>query len=314
MHKLGLALRASDVTLVGDPSGTVLRGCTDEELASMGEEAYLGSCAGIGLMGGRQQVRALTFEGFNALGKPFRSTYHAVAILGRNVHVLNNDVAAPEPEQVPYGWPSIAIGLRPSPGVPCTGNRIEGNTIEGHTDAVALATAPPDGPGAVCEGNTVRDNTVRVHALVYPAFVGPALAGQPLYGVPIRLLNLQQAIAAGTVNFPAPPGAPPWPAEFAQAAVRDNVIEGNRITGAIGVAIELIHASGNRVTGNVIEGTEKISPEALERMAATPPFGIGPGFWLRQPDASTANGSAVYSTPESAHNTITPAPGAPAGR
>jgi len=345
----GLFLRTSGVTLRGDSSGTVLRGCTDEQLASMGEDAYFAQCGGTILMGGRQQVRSLTFEGFThslviaapadstaqqvepntegghliegntfrnsttvelhvnadsvvtVRGNTFRNTYHALAISGRNVHVLQNDIAAPEPAKVPYGWPSLAIGLRPDPGVPCTGNRFEGNTIDGHTDAVIIGVLPPDGPGAVCEGNTVRDNTVRVRPLTYPAFVGPALAGQPLSGVPIRLLNGQQAILAGTITFPMPPNAPTsWPAEFAQAAVRDNVIEGNRITGAIGVAIELIHASGNRVTGNVIEGTVKISPEEMARLAAKQPFGIGPGFWLQQPDAAAANGSDVYSAPAAA--------------
>lgn len=341
----GIALRMSDVTLRGHPDGTVLRGCTDEQLASMGEEAYFASCNGIGLMGGRQQVRGLTFEGFTASltilapadsaaeglapntegghviegntfrnsttvelhvhadsvvtvrGNTFRNTYHAVAIMGRNVHVLQNDIAAPAPEQVPYGWPSLAIGLRPSPGIPCTGNRIEGNTIDGHTDAVIIGVLPPDGPGAVCEGNTVRENTVQVRPLVYPTFVGPALAGQPLSGVPIRLLNAQQAMLAGTMAPRMPPNAPPMPAAFAQAAVRDNVIEGNRIIGAVGVAIELIHATGNRVTGNLIEGTVKLSPAEMQRLAAAPPFGIGPGVWLTQPDAATANGRDVYTAP-----------------
>ena len=116
-------------------------------------------------------------------------------------------------------------------------------------------------------------------------------------GVPIRLLNLQLAMSTGTVRFPVPPNYPPPPAEFAQSAVRDNVIEGNRIAGAIGVAIELIHASGNHVSGNVIEGTVKLTPAEIASRAATPPFGIGPGFWLTQPDAATANGSDVYSAP-----------------
>lgn len=358
----GMTLRTSDVTLRGDPAGTVLRGCTDEQLASMGEQAYLSSCGGIALVGGRQQVRALAFEGFGISlwitapvdratdmpgpntqgghviegntfrnstslevhldadsavtirGNTFRNTYHALALLGRNMHVLHNDIAAPEPGMVPYGWPSLAIGLRPRPGVACTGNRFEGNTIDGHTDAVVIGVLPPDGPGAVCEGNFVRDNTIRVRALKYPAFVGPELAGTPLSGVPIRLLNLQQALHAGTVTLPMPPDAPPPAPAFADAAVRGNAIEGNRIHGAIGVAIELVHASGNRITGNVIEGIVKLSPEELARHAATQPFGIGPGFWLKQPDAASANGRAVYSMPASAENAIVPESAAAPGQ
>ncbi|MBL8896226.1 MAG: hypothetical protein JNM84_01300 [Planctomycetes bacterium] len=343
-----MELRTSDVTLRGDSGGTVLRGCGDAQLASMSEEDYFGSCCGLALSGGRQQVRALTFEGFTASltilapfessarsalpntegghvvegntfrnsttvevhvdadaavlirGNTFRNTYHAVAICGRNVHVLSNDVAAPEPWQVPFGWPSIAIGVRPDPGVPCSGNRIEGNAIEGHTDAVILGVLPPDGPGAVCEGNIVRGNTVRVRPLVYPEFVGPPLAGQPLSGVPIRLLNLQQAVLEGTVKLRTPPDSPPWPAAFAHSVLRGNVIEGNYITGAIGVAIELIHASDNQLANNRIEGTVKLAPEELERLASAPPFGIGPGFWRTQPDAASANGSEVYSAPAKA--------------
>lgn len=348
----GLEVRTSDITLRGDAKGTVLQGCTAEQLASITEEAYFTSCYGIALTGARQHVRALTFEGYStALGimapidstaqelKPnvegghviegntfrrsttfelhvdadsaviirgntFRNTYHAVAILGRNVHVLQNDIAAPEPEQVPFGWPSLAIGVRPDPGAPCTGIRIEENTVDGHTDAVIIGVLPPDGPGAVCHGNVVRGNTIRVRSLTYPTIAGPALAGQPLSGVPIRLINLQLAVRAGTVVFPKRPNAPAWPVEFDQAAVRDNVIEGNRISGAIGVAIELIHASGNRVVANVIEGTMKLSPDELTKRAARPPFGIGPGFWLTQPDAVQANGRAIYSTPASMTNVI----------
>lgn len=343
-----LALRTSDVTLRGNPGGTVLQGCGAGQLASMKEEEYFAGCNGIALVGGRQHVRELTFEGFTASltiqappasqdepARPntegghviegntfrnsttvevhvdsdatvliqdntFRNTYHAVAVLGRNVHVLRNDVAAPQPRDVPFGWPSVAIGVRPDPGVPCSGNRVEGNTIDGHTDAVALAVGPPDGPGAVCEGNVIRGNTVRVRPLVYPEFVGPPLAGEPLSGVPIRLLNLQQALVSGTWVLPLPPGTPPWPASFAQSAIRGNTVEGNHITGARGVAIELLHAADNRVAGNRVEGTVPFSAEELDRMAATPPFGIGPGFWIRQPDAADVNGSDIYSGPAAA--------------
>jgi parallel beta-helix repeat protein len=233
----------------------------------------------------------------------FRNTYHAIAILGRNVHFVGNDVSAPEPERVPFGWPSLAIGLRPQPGVPCTGNRIEGNTVDGHTDGVVIGVLPPDGPGAVCEGNSVKDNTIRMRPVVHSKDAGP-LAGTPAIGVPIRLLNMQAAMALGamTIPMPAPPGG--WPPAFAQAGVRDNVIEGNRIEGAKGVAIELLYASGNRVTGNTIGAVTPFTEAERTTLTSARTFGVGPGTWLTQGGWPAANGTAIWQSKGSDGNTL----------
>lgn len=233
----------------------------------------------------------------------FRNTYHAIAMLGRNIHFLDNDVAVPEPDQVPFGWPSLAIGLRPAPGVPCTGNRIEGNTVEGHTDGVIIGVLPPDGPGSVCEENTVLNNTITMRPVVHSSDAGP-LAGQPAIGVPIRLLNLQPPTVTGALQFPmpAPPGG--WPAAFAQAAVRGNTIEGNRIEGARGVGIELIFASENRVVGNRIGVVTPLTAAEHQAITAGLTFGIGPGFWLRMGGWPAANGATVWLSAGSEGNTL----------
>ena len=236
-------------------------------------------------------------------GNTFRNTYHALAVMGRNVHVLDNDISSPEPDRVPFGWPSLAIGLRPMGGASCAGTRIERNRIAGHTDAVVIGVLPPDGPGAACRDVTVRENTIRMQRVLHSADAGP-LAGTPAIGVPIRLLNGQAGIAAGapTLPIPAPPGG--WPATFADAAVRDVVVEGNDIEGATGVAIELFFASNNRVRGNRIGAITPLSDADHARLTSSRTFGIGPGFWVRARDWRTINGTAVWASPGGRDNDI----------
>ena len=234
----------------------------------------------------------------------FRNTYHAVALVGRNLHFLDNDVSALEPERVPFGWPSLAIGLRPDPGTPCTGNRIEGNTVEGHTDGVVMGVFPPDGPGAVCEGNTVKNNTIKMRPVMHSKEAGPA-AGTPAFGVPIRLINLQAPVATGDFKAPRMPiPAGGWPPAFSQAAVRGNTIEGNQIDGARGVAIELIFASGNRVANNRI-GVVTPFTEAEHKAIGPAALGIGPGFWLTLGGWPAANGTGIWQSKGSDGNTLT---------
>ena len=236
-------------------------------------------------------------------GNTFRNTYHALAVSGRGVHVLDNDISSPEPDRVPFGWPSLAIGLRPMGGASCAGTRIERNRIAGHTDAVVIGVLPPDGPGAACRDVTVRENTIRMQRVLHSADAGP-LAGTPAIGVPIRLLNGQAGIAAGapTLPIPAPPGG--WPATFADAAVRDVVVEGNDIEGATGVAIELFFASNNRVRGNRIGAITPLSDADHARLTSSRTFGIGPGFWVRARDWRTINGTAVWASPGGRDNDI----------
>jgi hypothetical protein len=236
-------------------------------------------------------------------GNTFRNTYHALAVIGRNVHVLDNDISAPEPDRVPFGWPSLAIGLRPMGAVSCAGTRIERNRISGHTDAVVLAVLPPDGPGASCPDVTIRENVIRMLPVLHSADAGP-LAGTPAIGVPIRLLNMQAGMAAGAVTFPmpAPPGG--WPATFADATVRDIVVEGNDIEGAIGVAIELVFAASSRVRGNRIGAITPMSDAEHARLTSARTFGVGPGLWVSDRDWRTINGTAVWVSPGGRDNDV----------
>jgi hypothetical protein len=213
---------------------------------------------------------------------------------------------------VPFGWPSLAIGLRPTGAAFCAGTRIERNRIAGHTDAVVIGVLPPDGPGAACRDVTVRENVIRMQPVLHSADAGP-LAGTPAIGVPIRLLNAQAGIAAGapTLPIPAPPGG--WPATFADAAVRDVVVEANDIEGATGVAIELFFASNNRVRGNRIGAITPLSDADHKRLTSARTFGIGPGFWVRARDWRTINGTAVWTSAGGRDNDVAGNDVVPAG-
>ncbi len=347
----GLELTTDDVTLRGHSKGTVLQGCDPAQVASMTEEFFFGQCRGIILVGARQRVRDLTFEGFSAAlaiggstpadaevltpnrhgghliegntlrncvtveiwneadapvvvrGNRFRNTYHAAAMLGRNLHFIDNDVSAPEPALVPFGWPSLAVGLRPIPGVPCTGNRIERNRIEGHTDGVAIGVLPPDGPGAVLTGNRVCDNDIVMRDVVHSRDGGEALAGKPAIGVAIRLMNYQEAMAIGALDLGMPTPEGGWPEACRSAAVRGNVVADNRIIGSKGVAIEVFYSDGNEVVRNTIGPVAALTEEERLALGAGRTFGIGPGAWFLT-RAWQANGTAIWISPGSDGNTV----------
>lgn len=240
-------------------------------------------------------------------GNRFTNTYHAVAALGRNVHVLDNRISAPDPQRVPFGWPSLAIGIRPLPGVPCLGHRVVGNRVEGHTDAVVVGVMPSDGPGAQIGDLEIRGNTIQMRTVLHSESAGKALEGTPAIGVAIRLINAQRAVARGELDFPNFPGRPAdgWPSAFAEAAITGVAITGNRIDGAIGVAIELVEGDGNVVTGNRIGPVATVAPTDVARLREHATFGVGPGIWLRQ-NALAANGTAIWLSPGSVGNTIEP--------
>jgi pimeloyl-ACP methyl ester carboxylesterase len=220
----------------------------------------------------------------------FINTYHAVAIQGRNVHFIDNRITAPAHDRIPYGRADIAIGIAQfsESGPPCADNMIAGNRIEGHSDGIVLGVFSP---GTSCRGNIVRDNTIVVRPVTLTAMESSVLGGDvdtPMVGIPLRLLNYPQWCRTGL-----PTDA--WvcrPDETGRGAVlADNLIEGNRIIGAAGVAIEMLHASGNRIVNNTISGVARWGrfPEGVLRHA--------PGWWA-------ANGSGIWLSPGSDENEI----------
>lgn len=220
-------------------------------------------------------------------GNRFINTYHALVINGRTAHFLDNDVAVPEPESVPYsGHPGGAIAvtsfqLSDDPTA-CADNVIAGNRIEGHPDAISIMAF---GPGITCRNNQVRDNTIIVRRSTFRPWMGVVVtdtADATVVGVAVALLNL----AAGT-GASGPSGQP--------SVVEGNVIEGNRIVGAEGIAIEVLHASGNRIANNIIEGVQPRTPFPGNTL------GMLPGLELGWRDA---NGAAIWLSVGSNENDI----------
>lgn len=212
----------------------------------------------------------------------FINTYHAVAILGRNVHFLNNRISAPAPQRIPYGRADIAIGVAQfdTSGPGCADNLIAGNSIEGHSDGIAVGVFAP---GTSCRGNVIRENTIAVSRAALAAgdrtFLGPN-ADSIQVGVALRMLNYPEWCGAA-------PAGEEWefcpPDDGSQAAeLVDNVIEGNRIVGSEGIAIELLHASRNRITGNTISAVERWDRFPAGVLRHPPEWGDanGGGIWL----------------------------------
>ena len=234
----------------------------------------------------------------------FENVGHAAALSGRNIHVLGNRVSAWEPGRVPFSWPGVAIGLRPEGDAPCSDNRIEGNRIEGYyAEAIIIAVLPQDPAGAACTGNRLVRNVIDIRPLRLPAHAGDELADKLSLAPAIRLLNMQRAVALGTVEWPErwmPEGG--WPTELMDGDVAGNFVEGNRIVGAIGIGIELVHASGNRVADNEIEVRPARTPE--ERAGLEWGGNLGPGLWLDRDNFDETNGSSIWLSPGSDENEI----------
>jgi hypothetical protein len=97
----------------------------------------------------------------------FLNVWHAMVVRGGVAHFVDNDVSAPEPEQVPFfGHPGNAVGIVPNyhaPASSCDHNVVARNRFDGFPQAIAI-TIPPPGVTptvtATCRHNVIRDNTV----------------------------------------------------------------------------------------------------------------------------------------------------------
>ena len=215
----------------------------------------------------------------------FINTFHAVSLVGSNIHVLGNDISMPEPGLVPaMGHPGFAVAIGSLPPVAegepahaaghCDGNVITGNRIEGHTDGILLLADP----GTVCRRNVVRDNSIAIGRVRFPppwilAGIWPIAdtADHTIVGVPISLFGRSGDSVAGRVE--------------------SNEIAGNRIDGGEGVGIEIVRSSRNRIVNNTIVG--------IRRRDRFPGNTVGTG-----PEWETANGSGIWVSPGSSGNEI----------
>jgi parallel beta-helix repeat protein len=211
----------------------------------------------------------------------FLNNWHSVAIYGNTVHVLDNDIAAPEPKEVQLlGFPGDAIHIaRPAnlhesvKGVTrtCENNVVAGNRIDGTTEGIMVMSDEPETP---CRNNVIRDNTIairRARPAAIPGFISVHDdTDATVVGVPLAL----------------------------RGAVVDNLIEGNVINGAEGLGIEIRHASRNRIVNNTVTRVLRREPFPGNAIAAMPVLGGDPNAWRE------ANGSAIWLSPGSDENEI----------
>jgi imidazolonepropionase-like amidohydrolase len=217
----------------------------------------------------------------------FVNTYHAVVINGMTAHVLDNRISVPAPGRVPndrHPGGALAITAWGELDVPgCSGNVIAGNRIEGHPQAVVIMALPE----SACRGNVIRDNAIQVSSI---RFTFPTTAIQ------VRDEADSTAVASPIVLRRADPETigleSPTVGEPADGVVEENLIEGNRISGASGLAVEILGASENRIVGNTITGVTRRDPFP------------GNTFFAEAPQWSQANGSGVWISPDSDGNEI----------
>ena len=279
----------------------------------------VGRCGLLELTGGQQIVRGLTFEhsywglilgcchdgsgyrvtdgGHLVEGNTFRSSMNGIragsdwpepslirenrfidvhspiGVLGRTFHVLNNEISVREPDRVIFGHPGVAIAFGAEPfAASCERNVVAGNRIEGQPDGILLYIRPPGS----CRDNIIRDNTIVVRRVWLPASSRgfsvdfSSEDDRSVVGVP---LSLQVESGEGGI-------------------LADNLIEGNRIIGGEGVAIEVLRAARTRIVNNTITGVRVRDPFP------------GNTLWGGQERWREANGSAIWISPGSHGNEI----------
>jgi hypothetical protein len=229
----------------------------------------------------------------------FRNTWHAIALGGRNVWIVNNDISVPEPERVSAGYPGGAIGIRPYDGV-CESILVEGNRIDGHTEGVMVALFPQDAPGSSCSGITVRGNEISMRPVLFPdrdPRMSPEeqeeQAGKPSIAPAILIRNVQRLVSAGDIEWPeswVPEGG--WPPELANGSIHDVLVEDNRITGAVGVAIEVVDADDVRIINNEIDVRPATTPDEMHGLRLG--GNGGPGIWVELGFIESVNGTPVW--------------------
>jgi parallel beta-helix repeat protein len=319
MYMMGgeiIRLRVPGVTLLGHPEGTVLRGCNPvvralERDLERGEGGHLIEGNTFRSTSNAVRVHGSWTEPSIIRHNRFRNNWHSVAIYGNTVHLLDNDISALEPEEVPgFGFPWDAVGIGPSmpikgsaedtPGS-CANNVVAGNRIEGNADGIMIDTGRP---GDSCRNNVVRDNTIIVSRVRAPARLVEewGLSEPTFIGTPIALLNYAEAFRrAGFTwtgrDWSRPAGSGGNAEAVEESFLEGNVIEGNRIVGAEGLGMEILYASGNRIANNTFTTIAPRDPFPGNFFGPRPEMGV-PLEW------EAANGSGVWLSPGSNGNEI----------
>ncbi|MDX1747020.1 MAG: right-handed parallel beta-helix repeat-containing protein, partial [Halobacteriales archaeon] len=236
-------------------------------------------------------IRPWTTEPSTIRGNRFVNTFHAISGAGSHLHVLDNDISAPEPGRVPgVGHVSFAVAMssiraRTAETIGLDDNGvgvvIAGNRIEGHPDGIFLTALP----GTSFRSSKIRDNTIRVEWVpIPPSGVRPYIvdvtdqSDSTIVGIPLSL-------------YPrSVPGAADDGTE--EGRFQDNLIAGNRLIGADGVAIAIRRGSGNRIDGNTITRVERREPFPGNTVLSSSEAWQG------------ANGSAIWLSPGSDGNDI----------
>jgi parallel beta-helix repeat protein len=247
------------ITLLGHPEGTTLRGCDPEDMVagncvglqlngghqtlrnftfeSFGQAVILGGAVPVEPVGtvGGYRIENNTFRsstwGVRSFGQwmqpalvrnnTFVNLFRPVEVYGRTVHVVDNDISAPNWEQIPrffVAWDAISFSTWDFfQSGPCDHNLAARNRVEGHAMGVFVWVASTEG----CRHNVIRDNTI---------------------------VNSQELLAFGI-----PAGAVWLENEFeAPELLAHTLVQGNQILGAEGVGIFVYRTVQNRLVNNTI--------------------------------------------------------------
>ena len=212
--------------------------------------------------------------------------------------MIDNDMSVPEPDLVPMGSAGGGVAVAPGSAGICSSVLVEGNRIDGYSEGVMIA-ALTAAPGAGCSDITVRNNDIVASSWRVPAdprintVPDPSYVGKLGVAAPIRVINLQRILAEGVpIRIQAQAPGSGWPAGFADARITGIVIEGNRITGAVGLGIEVVGVDDSRIRDNEIDVRPTASAEEMEAVK----FGgnLGEGLWPIMGVADEIDGSPTW--------------------
>lgn len=218
------------------------------------------------------------------------NAYHALHSNGAPVHIIDNRITVSKPETVPtayYPESGVILSVSP-PGTVCKGSRVEGNDITGTIHGIQILSVP----GMECSDHEIRNNVIRVREVPLPPgysnyyfrfYFGKDAVGSTVTGIAIRLY--------GGLNPSGPGGG--GESAAASGTVTGVVVKDNRVIGGVGLGMQLVNASGNRIEGNHFSDIRVRTP--------FPGLTWGDETLLWR----GANGSGIWISPGSDENVIT---------